>query len=299
MADKNYTGQLDDLHIYDRVLTADQIKAIRTVENGYQDHAIANDGGARAGRQLIRSPHCDRAGIRYDHQRWRSHSNIHRKWPIHRPDRAGRSAHFKSPTLAQHRAHLRSTPPPPHSTAKRIPPLTTSTSSTAAPSPAPVATTWWQPPAQVRRFRRVVPGKTMWSAMLATTACWASRATTTLTGLGIRCAGGRSWKRPADRGRRQRCVPLGNSTTVAPEQSICRLHQRLQFHARKQGRSGFARPAAGRQNHVGTNSGNLSNYMHFEYNGADTVIHLSSNGGFNRGLYPHKKTRPLCCDRST
>ena len=47
MADKNYyTGQLDDLHIYDRVLTADQIKAIRTVENGYQDHAIANDGGA-------------------------------------------------------------------------------------------------------------------------------------------------------------------------------------------------------------------------------------------------------------
>ncbi|HET8693514.1 MAG TPA: type I secretion C-terminal target domain-containing protein, partial [Aquabacterium sp.] len=36
-------------------------------------------------------------------------------------------------------------------------------------------------------------------------------------------------------------------------------------------------------NHVGTNTGNLSNYMHFEYNGHDTVIHLSTNGGFNSG----------------
>ncbi|HET8872041.1 MAG TPA: type I secretion C-terminal target domain-containing protein, partial [Aquabacterium sp.] len=47
LTDKRYyTGLLDDLHIYDRVLSADQITAIRAVENGYQDHAIANDGGA-------------------------------------------------------------------------------------------------------------------------------------------------------------------------------------------------------------------------------------------------------------
>jgi len=41
-----FRGQLDDLRIYDRVLTADQVAAIRAVEAGYHDTAIANDGDA-------------------------------------------------------------------------------------------------------------------------------------------------------------------------------------------------------------------------------------------------------------
>jgi VCBS repeat-containing protein len=47
IADSRYfQGQLDDLRIYDRVLTADQIAAVRAVERGFHDTAIANDGGA-------------------------------------------------------------------------------------------------------------------------------------------------------------------------------------------------------------------------------------------------------------
>lgn len=37
-------AQLDDLRIYDRVLTPDQVKAIQSVEAGHHDMAIANDG---------------------------------------------------------------------------------------------------------------------------------------------------------------------------------------------------------------------------------------------------------------
>jgi large repetitive protein len=37
---------LDDVRIYDRVLSADQVAAIRAVESGFHDTAIANDGGA-------------------------------------------------------------------------------------------------------------------------------------------------------------------------------------------------------------------------------------------------------------
>ena len=39
---KYFTGALDDLRIYSGALTADQIRAIHNVENGYQDTAIAN-----------------------------------------------------------------------------------------------------------------------------------------------------------------------------------------------------------------------------------------------------------------
>jgi large repetitive protein len=41
-----FNGDLDDVRIYDRVLTADQVAAIQAVENGLQGSAIANDGGA-------------------------------------------------------------------------------------------------------------------------------------------------------------------------------------------------------------------------------------------------------------
>ncbi len=45
LTDKNYfKGQLDDLRIYNHVLTSDQVAAIRSVESGFHDTAIANDG---------------------------------------------------------------------------------------------------------------------------------------------------------------------------------------------------------------------------------------------------------------
>ncbi|MDD2160670.1 retention module-containing protein [Pseudomonas sp. MIL19] len=47
MADTRYfNGQLDDLRIYSGVLSAAQITAIRSVEGGFHDTALANDGGA-------------------------------------------------------------------------------------------------------------------------------------------------------------------------------------------------------------------------------------------------------------
>lgn len=39
-------ASLDDVRIYDKVLTADQVKAVQLVESGYHDTAIANDGSA-------------------------------------------------------------------------------------------------------------------------------------------------------------------------------------------------------------------------------------------------------------
>lgn len=45
LADTRYfQGALDDLRIYNSVLTQDQVTAIRNVENGFQDTALANDG---------------------------------------------------------------------------------------------------------------------------------------------------------------------------------------------------------------------------------------------------------------
>jgi hypothetical protein len=46
IADTRYfNGQLDDLRIYSGVLTQSQITAIRNVESGFHDTALANDGG--------------------------------------------------------------------------------------------------------------------------------------------------------------------------------------------------------------------------------------------------------------
>ncbi|HRL95118.1 MAG TPA: VCBS domain-containing protein, partial [Pseudomonas sp.] len=45
LADNHYfKGKLDDLRIYSQVLTAAQVAAIRSVESGFHDTAIANDG---------------------------------------------------------------------------------------------------------------------------------------------------------------------------------------------------------------------------------------------------------------
>ncbi|HEY9025053.1 MAG TPA: tandem-95 repeat protein, partial [Burkholderiaceae bacterium] len=44
--DVYYKGALDDAHIYNHALTADQAKAVYNVENGYQGQAVANDGDA-------------------------------------------------------------------------------------------------------------------------------------------------------------------------------------------------------------------------------------------------------------
>ncbi|MFL6700521.1 MAG: beta strand repeat-containing protein [Vitreoscilla sp.] len=44
--DVYYKGALDDARIYSHVLTADQAKAVYNVENGYETQAVANDGDA-------------------------------------------------------------------------------------------------------------------------------------------------------------------------------------------------------------------------------------------------------------
>jgi hypothetical protein len=36
-------------------------------------------------------------------------------------------------------------------------------------------------------------------------------------------------------------------------------------------------------NHDGTQPGNIANYLHFDLSGGDTVIHISSTGGFANG----------------
>jgi hypothetical protein len=36
-------------------------------------------------------------------------------------------------------------------------------------------------------------------------------------------------------------------------------------------------------NHDGTQPGNIANYLHFDLSGSDTVIHVSSSGGFSNG----------------
>ena len=47
MADTHFLrAQLDDVRIYDHVLTADQVRAVQLVESGHHDTAIANDGDA-------------------------------------------------------------------------------------------------------------------------------------------------------------------------------------------------------------------------------------------------------------
>ncbi|MCH2219997.1 MAG: type I secretion C-terminal target domain-containing protein [Dechloromonas sp.] len=35
--------------------------------------------------------------------------------------------------------------------------------------------------------------------------------------------------------------------------------------------------------HSGTNVGNLANYLHFEASGANTIVRISSTGGFSSG----------------
>lgn len=37
--------------------------------------------------------------------------------------------------------------------------------------------------------------------------------------------------------------------------------------------------------HTGNLSGNLGNYLHFEKSGADTVVHVSTNGGYTGGSF--------------
>jgi hypothetical protein len=44
------------------------------------------------------------------------------------------------------------------------------------------------------------------------------------------------------------------------------------------------------ENHdIGT--GNLANYLHFEMVGADTKVHISSNGGFSAGYAPNRENQ--------
>ena len=46
----------------------------------------------------------------------------------------------------------------------------------------------------------------------------------------------------------------------------------------------------------GTDSGNLLNYLHFESTAAGTVVHVSSNGGFNGGYTPGREDVSITLD---
>jgi hypothetical protein len=43
------------------------------------------------------------------------------------------------------------------------------------------------------------------------------------------------------------------------------------------------RDLLGGANHVGTQNGNIASFLHFDHLGADTIIHVSSTGGFASG----------------
>ena len=41
----------------------------------------------------------------------------------------------------------------------------------------------------------------------------------------------------------------------------------------------------GGETHLGLDTGNLSNYLHFEVSNGNTVVHISTTGGFTDGTY--------------
>ena len=43
------------------------------------------------------------------------------------------------------------------------------------------------------------------------------------------------------------------------------------------------RDLLGGANHNGTDPGNISSFLHFDHSGADTIIHVSTTGGFSSG----------------
>ncbi|HNV89274.1 MAG TPA: Ig-like domain-containing protein [Methylotenera sp.] len=47
------------------------------------------------------------------------------------------------------------------------------------------------------------------------------------------------------------------------------------------------------ESHTGVDSGNLASYLHFEVVGANTVIHISNNGGFSNGFSPTKDVQKI------
>ncbi len=47
------------------------------------------------------------------------------------------------------------------------------------------------------------------------------------------------------------------------------------------------------ESHTGVDSGNLASYLHFEVVGANTVIHISDNGGFSNGFSPAKDVQKI------
>ncbi len=47
------------------------------------------------------------------------------------------------------------------------------------------------------------------------------------------------------------------------------------------------------ESHAGVDSGNLASYLHFEVVGANTVIHISNNGGFSNGFSPTKDVQKI------
>ena len=290
MADKNYyTGQLDDLHIYDRVLTADQIKAIRTVENGYQDHAIANDGGAL--KIAV-------GGSLYDHLTVTGlESGMTISDGVHTATSTGNgqsidltgwtlsalqitNAGTASATLAFN-ATSTALNGETHTTTDYLNIVNGSTIVTGTSGDDMVAAT-----STGASFLAGGAGQDNVVGNAGNDRLLGESGDDNLTGLGGHdvlvggagndlLTGGAGndvfrWELNDGGAKNSPSVDYISDFSSTPgNKDVLDLRDLLQG-----------------DNHVGTNSGNLSNYMHFEYNGADTVIHLSSNGGFNAG-YTH------------
>jgi len=47
------------------------------------------------------------------------------------------------------------------------------------------------------------------------------------------------------------------------------------------------------ETHTGNLVGNLSNYMHFEFVGGNTVVHVSTEGGFASGYTPQHENQTM------
>ena len=47
------------------------------------------------------------------------------------------------------------------------------------------------------------------------------------------------------------------------------------------------------ESHTGVDSGNLASFLHFEVVGANTIIHISNNGGFSNGFSPTKDVQKI------
>jgi hypothetical protein len=47
------------------------------------------------------------------------------------------------------------------------------------------------------------------------------------------------------------------------------------------------------ESHTAGSTGNLANFLHFEHSGSNTVVHVSSTGGFSGGFVPNQEDHTI------